>query len=398
MSKQNYFSLGLGILVCYLFPAILLSTYTMQLLPLYESWKIFSYGIAGSIIGALVLFVLLNRSESDAETILAIKEEPLPVENDVDEEHSQEMALLKETMANLEKKCTELSSQLVLKDEEIKKTIKNYDSVQDQIQVSKLEFATFQKVCEEQLQAKDDFLQESQQASREQRLQIEKLQQHIAFLESKERDLHYEIKTLLQLTSFEKPVEPPTVVEAAPTKKTIIPLNEDEEEEFSPAMEMYHGNRYSPSSDDARNQLKRFIDTATKMTGAHYFGSTSGRLPMDNYVLDLRRLFDGLSDEYNYIVIVYSQRDNKILFSNQIIKNVLGWSSEKFVQNFSEIMQDPHEDWKKAIGQLTINPEVQLSVSAKTKTGKILPLQCHLGAIYTGLFKNHAIGVMYPKV
>lgn len=395
MSKHNYFSLGLGILVCYLFPTVLLSTYTMHLLPLQESWQIFSYGIVGGILGALFLFILMIRAEPKVEVKKEIIEKGPIFEEPLDDEQAQEMTLLKEANDNWEKKWVELQSQLSVKNEEIEQANKRADLLQEQLQVSKLELATFQKACEEQLQAKELFVQESQQASREQRVQIEKLQQHIAFLENKERDLHYEIRTLLQLTSFEKPIETPKIQEAIPQPQVMAPLNEEEEEESSPFVDSYQP--FSPTTDDARNQLKRFIDTATKMTGAHYFGSTTSWMPMDNYVLDLRRLFDGLSDENHYVVIVHSQKENKILFSNQLIKSILGWSSDKFVQNFSEIMQDSYEEWKRAVSQLTITPEVQLTVSAKSRSGKSIPFQCHLGAIYTGLFKNHAIGVMYPK-
>lgn len=408
MAKHHSLNILLALLICYLFPIILFSIYSMSLIPLNDSWKLFVYGLVGGILAALTLYILINRSllpqqeESLSEGQSEVKEKTVQT-SPASSEWADQALSLKESISHLEEKCValeqrcdELKAELIEKNEALEQEKKEQEICREHLVIAKQEFFTYQQACEEQLKSKELFVQECQHSFREQRLQIDKLQQHIAFLENKERDLHYEIKTLLQLTSFDKPAE--SVVNnpiPQPIAKPHSTVQEEEDE--TPLFEMPGNNLFSRTPEDAKHQLKRFIDTATKMTGAHYFGSSSGRLPMDNYVLDLRRLFDGLSDENHYIVIVYSQKENKILFSNQLIKNVLGWSSDKFVQHFSEIMQESHEEWRKALGQLTINPEVQLTFSAKARSGKMIPLQCYLGAIYTGLFKHHAIGVMYPK-
>jgi hypothetical protein len=125
-------------------------------------------------------------------------------------------------------------------------------------------------------------------------------------------------------------------------------------------------------------------------------GSRFRDLPINNYTLDLRRLFDSLRSENAGVVFVYSQKENKLLFTNNVVKNVLGWSPEKFTQDFQEIVQDGLQEWKNAVSQLLIKGETNTRLVIKTKSGQDMMFQCQLGIIPTGIFRNHVIGVLYP--
>ena len=75
------------------------------------------------------------------------------------------------------------------------------------------------------------------------------------------------------------------------------------------------------------------------------------------------------------------------------------------MSDFSSIIQEGLGDWKKALSTLSgaQDSHAQLLVKtaqarflAKTKQGQEKILNCHLGVIPTGLFRNHIIGVLYP--
>ncbi|MBA3956926.1 MAG: hypothetical protein H0X51_00825 [Parachlamydiaceae bacterium] len=388
MNRPNRADIAAVILIVYFLPIIALSGYGVSLMPLKQGWNLFSIGIAGSFIGSLALFIMICRwnalrtpTEAPvAQEIESIAEEIEPTDIPVTDHLEQAIT---EWQQKYESQLTELQR----KEEELRQFQETQEQTQQQQTLISQELETYRNASEEQLQFKEQTLQESQQLVREQRAQIEKQQQHIAFLESKERDLHYEIKTLLQLTSYEAPAE-----EKSAAAHTLV-----EEEDFSSS-----NTQFAPATPSAMHtpelasiQLKRFLDTATKMTGAHYYGNHATRLPVDNYALDLRRLCDTLSDEKSYIVFVYSQKENKLLYTNGQVKNVLGCAPEKFTQHFPELVSDQSEEWKKGVSQLPTTPEVRVALSMKARSGQNVPLQCYMGAIHTGLFRYHAIGLMY---
>lgn len=426
---ENRFSIATVIVACYLLPILLLSTYSMGLMPIHYGWRLFSFGLAGGLLGSCVLFVLLCRREmalcqqmqeelpavtsESPHPILLPENPPLPQENVFKEEWlAKEMQLL----AEIEEKNQGL--QTLQKDKE-----------QFQYQKKSLigEFETVKKVLQEQLLHHEALLKESQkeyqQTIMEKQSVIEQQQQRILILESKEYDLTYEIKTLLQLVNIESPTVPPiyeSSIDSTPhmLHEPSTPYDSKSEDGFE--VPHHPPYAYQDSSEDlmdlplnrsilqesktgihtseiAKNQLKRCLDIAAKMTGAHHLGNNAryGDLPVDNYALDLRRLFDNLRVENSCIVLFYSQKENKLLFVNNQAKNILGWSPEKFVQDFPILIQKGMEEWKAGIAQLLSQPETQILLPIKTKMGTELPLHCNLGIINTGMFRQHIMGVLY---
>jgi len=103
-----------------------------------------------------------------------------------------------------------------------------------------------------------------------------------------------------------------------------------------------------------------------------------------------------LRGEQGALIVVYSQKENKLLFVNNEAKALLGWSPEKFVADFSSIVHEGFNDWRRALSMLANASDSQARILAKAKQGQEMILNCHLGVIPTGLFRNYVIGVLYP--
>lgn len=388
MHRPSRYSITVAIILLYLIPVSILSGYSLNLMSLNRSWNLFSLGLMMAACGSIALFLMMSRWSNDVqkETVPS----NLPENIEISEENMPEGEI-----TNWQQKYDQLQLELTKCQEDIQKILqeKEHSLKREEIAIQELE--TYRNAVEEQLQHKERLLQESQHLGREQRSLIEKHQQQISILESKERDLHYELQTLLQLTSLDSS-SPGTSTNTNDSNNWTNPKKTHDKME-SRVSSGTLSNMFTPAA--AKQQLQRCIDIATKMSGANYFGSSSHRspdFPVDNYTLDLRRLFDTLGDEHNYMLMVYSQKENKVLFANGQVKSILGWTPDKFVQSCPEIIQEGQDEWKSAVSRLTISPEVQLQMSMKSKWGQDVPLQCHLGGIHTGLFRHHAIGVLYP--
>ena len=97
-------------------------------------------------------------------------------------------------------------------------------------------------------------------------------------------------------------------------------------------------------------------------------------------------------------IVFYSRKDNKVLFINNQSRNLLGWSPDKFVQSFNDIVDPSREAWKQGITSLAIKNDVQVSLKMKSKTGPQVEVQALLGIIPTGIFRHHILGVLYQSI
>lgn len=380
-------SITASIIGLYLSPIIALTLYSQRFIGSSGSWKLFSLGVLLAAIGSTILFLLLTRWEqtigkedSPSQPKPKMMELPPTPAVDTSQEWKDRCTLLQEEVQSFQERITKLSEQ-----EQLHK---------QQLEIALNELDSHKKATEELLHKKNLQVQESQQSMLDQKSLIAKHQQHIAILESKEMDLHYEIKALLQLTNLEPPPQlEPIRKESQPDFFGPSILSEE-------AMPYTTGEVTIRSPEEATQQLRRCLDIATKMTGAHYFGTTPSRmrdLPANNSALDLRRLFDSLRSEGSSIVVVYSQKENKMLFANHRVKDMLGWTTEKFVHAFPEICQDGWDEWKKCISLLATQPEAKVCLPLKTKAGHNISFMCHFGAIQIGLFRHHAIGILYEE-
>lgn len=250
-----------------------------------------------------------------------------------------------------------------------------------------------------QLEQQQQHIRDLHETIAEQKAILEKKQHQSSLLESKVGDLTYEIKTLLQLAeahsgSLFSSDTPESVLAAEPTPPPVkepIPVASSRE---APSV------NHTMTIAEGSQQLRRCLDIAQKITGSQRFGSqlyTFSESPAESFALDLRRLCERLrsdtSSTHNAI-LVYSPKENQILFASNQIRDLTGWSPEKFIQTFGEILQDEGA-WKQGVSGLSMRSEVQTHLSLKTRTGQTNMFQVHLGTIPTGIFRNHVIAILY---
>ena len=151
--------------------------------------------------------------------------------------------------------------------------------------------------------------------------------------------------------------------------------------------------------------LQKCVDIAEQLGGDSHLaveGSRLLNLPPESYAIDLRRLFDSLRSEHSSIVLVYSAAEHRLLFVNNKIRGLLGWSPEKFVKEFAHILQKGSGDWKSAVAVLQkirkyeVNKGQQIRLLMKAKSGEDLLVRCYLGLVREGIFGNLIVGVLYP--
>ena len=220
----------------------------------------------------------------------------------------------------------------------------------------------------------------------------EKKQQQVLQLETKVGDLTYEIKTLLKFAEAHSG--------SLFSNELSEPLQE--KSTVSENIEVYveqpsYTENHTQTAQEASLQLKNCLDIAQKIKGSQRFGSQIYSFldsPADSFSLDLRRLCDRLRSETQSIILLYSPKDNHLLFASNRIKILTGWSPEKFVQNFFEIVLDESE-WEQGVRSLALRSEALIQVHIKTKSGPNLIVNANLGMIPTGIFRNHIIAVLY---
>jgi hypothetical protein len=242
---------------------------------------------------------------------------------------------------------------------------------------------------------------------------MEKRQEQIQQLDSKVHDLSYEIKTLLYLhedevSSSKTSTRAKTEVPAATLP--IFSSHESSHESLGRPLALaenrmcaQHNKIESPvhTSVEAAKLLKHCIQLTEKLTGANYHSNESSRyreFPSSYYAIDQRRLFDSLRHETYALIVVYSQKEQKVVFANNEVKTLLGWSPEKLVADFPTLIQGGMQEWKRAIALLTTTSESQARFLFKARNGQEILLNCHLGLIPTGLFRNYVIGVLYDQL
>jgi len=356
-----------------------------------DLWNFLSLGLLLLFLGTLTIFWFSTRLESLSQNSVSlpilddIKSEP---ENIQELDSSQNQALMESQEINdqLQKDLEALTHEIQLlvsdKQKQEENALKAYFELEQNHHAAYL-----------QLEQQQGHIIELQETIANQKTILEKRQQQITILETKVSDLTYEIKTLLQLAeahsgSLYSDLNPSPTLTAPPMQNNDPSIDED----FDISSE-----RQIHSSIEASFQLKRCLDIAQKITGSHRFNSQLNAFlnsPADSFALDLRRLCDSLRSENSGSILLYSPKENLLLFANNQIKLLTGWSPEKFVQNFSEILKD-ESSWKQGLASLAMRSEAQIKLSLKARSGNNLQVQANLGMIPTGIFRNHAIAILY---
>lgn len=427
VTNRQFFSAV--IVVFYLIPLLVFSFYNIKNLPFHKSWTLFSFVLLFAVIATFILSLLLFYWEQSVKKIgngpsLFLHQQPdlfpvtpyttkvtsfdsnISVENFEDSmqgllkihENANEIKFIGTHVKGSQDSGEHISKLLEVKKHELENKIEENNQLKIKASQTAQDFADYKLFSEEQLKQKNLQLLTLQQMVEEQKTEMEKRQEQIYQLDTKVHDLSYEIKTLLYLNDEESFHKPASTVKEEKTLYSVFNDESYEESSDSHKNETLLENPIQTSA-DATALLKKCINIAQKITGANYYSNEFSRyreFAVSHYAIDQRRLFDSLRNEIGALVIVYSQKDHKLLFVNNEAKSLLGWSPEKFVVEFSSIVQGAINDWKKGLNFLPAASDSQIRILAKTKQGEEIVLNCHLGIISTGLFRNYIIGVLYP--
>lgn len=373
-------SLVLPILFFYLLPIIAWIYFSYLLTPISFSWQVTFSGIALSCLGGALLatFVAskLNKKMVTpvAKATLPVKETPPLIKQEPNkellnsiEEHKKEIAELKKVPLLLKEEIENLksSSQVLLEENEALK--KRLNTLSDE-EAIKLQNA-LHKIEE---------------------LESENLQKEMAKdqLENQIHDLRYEIKTLLQLAEVDYN-RPPSHLKKMEQKVSPLSFNEIETTPIS-----YQTGDVS-TLDEAKVLLQKCLQITNNLSGGY---RSSALPPQDLYALDLRRLFDELKNESGALIVVYSQKQEKLLYASKESKTLLGISPEKLILDFDTLAEDKLSLWNLSVNKLKTENEVSLSLTLTTSKGEKKHLDALLGTVTSGSFRSVVIGVIFPAV
>jgi hypothetical protein len=420
------------LIVFYFIPVIFFAVYSITQMSTSKSWSVLSTGLLLIAVCSLTFIVFLfnwekrinirpafdSLTESEKETKVTSLDPKLLFDHS-DSIQEQESLKVKETVKELnliqvdlkesQEKIIRLQEELASKEQEFKVYTEENKLLSLKAEQIAQDYSDYKLFSEEQLKQKNLQLVALQQMIEDQRTEVEKRQEQIHQLDTKIHDLSYEIKTLLYLHETDSsPLSNPNL-KIETTAKALVPntlINPfgifpqtDIAEEMGEENETLSVESQIRTSAEATALMRKCINVAQKLTGSNYYSNESSRFrefSSSHYTIDQRRLFDSLRSESSGLILVYSQKEHKLLFANNQIKHLLGCSPEKFVTDFSSFIQDGLNDWKKALSQLTNTPESQARLLAKTKQGHEIMLNCHFGVIPTGLFRNFVICVLYP--
>lgn len=380
------------VIAAYALPVVGLSLYASMLFTPVRSFGVFTTGVFLAVVGSISILLCLRRQEAVEEPREHHDVQELSYEK-IDKDVAN-VSHTEDQRANIEEfrqRIAILSQQNDISQQSIAELLKLKDGLEKKAEEQERDYLYFQERVNEQQEQNRSLLYEHQQTINEQRDMLEKKQLQIVQLEGQVRDLHYEIKTLMDVEERQSIIRFPLDRFAKNELGEIAPLIE-REEDIPPSLSSIQ------TPEEASQQLRRCLDIAQKITGGQYMHNRPSRLkdlPVESTALEMRRLFDNLRSENQATILLYSPRENKLLFVNNPIKSLLGWPPEKFVHQFQELLSDGGESWKQSISQLAFKNEAQASLWIIARSGQRVSLNCHLGLIPTGCFRHFVLGVLY---
>lgn len=396
------YQLLIVVIFLYLIPISCLVAYNSHMINPKENWPLFSFGLFFSFFGAFVIFFVMTKWESifqERFNSQHVYKEQLVKDKSIEsisEEESFDYEFIKKKLEESQQTNTILEGEIETLVREIEQLSIEKKQHLGCAEVSLAESEEYKKNASNQLEQQQGHIRKLQETIANQKNLIEKKQQQIGVLETKVNDLRYEIKTLLQLAEAHSGS---FISETSENYQTSLLPNAN----VDMSTEGIYGGHLEKqihTSEEASLQLKRCLDIAQKITGSHRFNSHLNSFmdaPTDSYTLDLRRLCDSLRSENVSPILLYSPKENQLLFANNKIKILTGWSPDKFVQNFNEILLD-EKKWKLGVSSLAMRSEAFVELPLKTKTGQESILNGQLGMIPTGIFRNYMIAVLYQPL
>lgn len=348
----------------YLIPIALWIAYTYFILLPSASWAITLIGLTILFTGTLLLFVFVRGVTAAIE----VKQAPEPPVQEALMPREEPLHLF-QRIEELQEKLNEKEGLIERGNAELEHALNDTQETKTALQSQILELSSKEELARRRIE--------------ELEIEAHQKQQGIQQLENQIHDLRYEIKTLLHLTE----VDYGQIGIDLPTK-----------EQMHLDQEMFNEPFLGPitTEEEAERLLKRCIQIAENMTPG-YKASNLRSLSTDPYAFDLRRLSDSLRLETGALVFLYSPKEQRVQFTNKEAKPLLGWSSDRFTQEFHEILGSSLSHFEKGIGELATHPRVPLTLPFTAKNKSVVTLQGRLGTIPTGIFRSLILGVFYLR-
>jgi hypothetical protein len=188
LTKQNITAV---VFFLYLFPIILLSIYGLGEMPPNSNWNIFAIGLFGGIVGSITLFWLMHSwSEALKKSIEPVLDAPKTVSS------------IKDVVEN-EKESSEhsdLFARMSLQSTDLQRLSQENEQSQKKVELALQELDSYKNKSNNEIQQREKKIQDCQNMLLEQSALIDKQKIQITKLEEREKDLTFEVKTLLKLT------------------------------------------------------------------------------------------------------------------------------------------------------------------------------------------------------
>lgn len=380
----------LSIVTAYLLPLGIILYMAMQGVSPSLFWTLTTSGAASIFLGTGVLYLLTMFWE--AASPKSVVEQVVAPHNQIDEEDFLERH---QEFDAMQRKVAMLSHDVFVKDEHIRQLEEEREQWQRQLDEGQHVQNTQQRALQDEIDRLNRLLHESKGMIGEQRAAMELNLERVSQLESKNDDLRYEIKTLLQVTqnSLKLDIEP---MDPEGIKADLVPY-------LAPYTKSRDAivipDRPVRTNDEATQELRRCLEITQKFSGSAAVAGSASRYknaPSGGFALDMRQLFEALRQEQAAMIMFYSWNESKPLFVNAAVKTLLGWTPETFIQNFSEIIADGIQEWRHSLSDLRTKGETLARLTLKDRTGADLVVHCLLGRVQNGQFKNHILAVFYP--
>ncbi len=398
-SPSSRYTALLFVLLCYLVPVMALSISTDIL----THWEVMSIGLCITALGSLAIFCAMVKARPVSPLPLLDRVES-PLHSDESNDEPSLQPLLQQSQRELQLAHVEngrLASDIEVLMGNIKQLQLEKEDALGQVQSNLIEWQSYREQVLLQMEQQQAKILSLQETLADRQMSYDKKLQQIGHLEEKVGDLTGELKTLLHRAEshsgyISKDQSAHSIKEHQSPSYSLAPAVEGGQEDFLtlPIEKQVH------TQEEASLQLKRCIDIAQKIMGSQRFLSPSNAFrdyPADGFALDLRRLCDSLRSENNSAILLYSPKENQLLFANNQIRGLTGWSPDKFLQNFTDIICDK-EGWKQGVSSLALRSEVNTQLTLKLKSGQEAIVNGHFGMIPTGVFKNHVISVLYTSI
>lgn len=213
---QIYFtrqSIAAVIFIFYLVPVVLLTAYSVGMMKIENSWSIFTLGLIAAVGCSLIFYWLLclwATSVGSQHPHMVSEDYLKPVQQELPQAVVQNQSFLPiqtevfgESLSEWQSRHSQLLAEQGLQNEEMQRMRLEKDVLQQRSETAIQELEAYRIRSDEEIHSMEQTLKEYQDRIERQEDELGKRQEQIAELKSREQELCYEIKTLLQLARME---------------------------------------------------------------------------------------------------------------------------------------------------------------------------------------------------